>query len=212
MKRLATKAVSTLVPLFASLVVLAATATLSHAQGNASAGEGKVAMCAACHGPAGDSAIATNPKLGGQGARYLNKQLQDIKSGARVVPEMMGLLDGLSDQDLLDISAYYAEQEATFEAADAELVELGESIYRSGIAELNVAACAACHAPSGKGIPQAGFPALAGQHSAYTAKQLRDFRAAARTNDGTGSPMQIVSERLTDREIEAIASYISGLN
>lgn len=212
MKRLATKAVFTLVSLFASLFVLAATASLSHAQGNASAGEGKVALCAACHGPAGDSAIATNPKLAGQGARYLNKQLQDIKSGARVVPEMAGLLNNLSDQDLLDISAYYAEQEATFEAADADLVELGESIYRAGIAELDVAACSACHSPSGKGNAQGGFPALAGQHSEYTAKQLRDFRAASRTNDGSGSPMQIVSERLTDREIQAISSYISGLN
>src|SRR5690606_15744688 len=116
MKRLATKTVFTLVSLF----VLSATAGLSHAQGNASAGEGKVALCAACHGPAGASAISTNPKLAGQGARYLNKQLHDIKSGARVVPEMTGLLDSLSDQDLLDIAAYYSEQESSFEAADAD--------------------------------------------------------------------------------------------
>lgn len=208
MKRLATKTVFTLVSLF----VFSATAGFSHAQGNASAGEGKVALCAACHGPAGDSAIPTNPKLAGQGARYINKQLQDIKSGARVVPEMAGLLNSLSDQDLLDIAAYYAAQESTFEAADAELVELGESIYRSGIAELNIAACSACHSPAGKGNPQGGFPALGGQHSDYTAKQLRDFRAGTRSNDGSGSPMQIVSERLTDREIQAISSYVSGLN
>ncbi len=208
MKNLATKNALTLV----SSLIFVAFASLGHAQGNAAAGESKVAVCAACHGPAGQSTIGANPKLAGQSAVYLIKQMNEIKSGARAVPLMTGLLNNSNEQDIADMAAYYAEQEVTLEGADPELVELGESIYRSGIASLNVAACSACHSPTGKGNPQAGFPALSGQHAEYTATQLKAFRSGERANDGTAMPMRIISERLTDREIDALASYISGLN
>jgi cytochrome c553 len=208
MKNLFTKNVVIL----ASTLILAATASMGYAQGNAAAGESKVVVCGACHGATGNSAVAENPKLAGQNARYLLKQLHDIKSGARVVPLMTGLLDNSSDQDLQDIAAFYAEQEKTLEGANPDLVELGESIYRSGIESLNVAACSACHSPTGQGNEQAGFPALGGQHAQYTVNQLKAFRSGSRANDGNAMPMRIVAERLTDREIDAIASYLSGLN
>lgn len=208
MKNLATKNALTLL----TTLMIAAFASFSHAQGNASAGESKAAVCSACHGNAGQSTIGENPKLAGQNAKYLIKQMQDIKSGARTVPLMTGLLNNSSDQDMADMAAYFAAQEVTLEGANPELVELGESIYKAGIAKLNVAACSACHSPTGQGNAQAGFPALGGQHSQYTINQLKAFRAGERSNDGNPMPMRIVSERLTDKEIEALASYISGLN
>lgn len=208
MKNLATKNVVILV----STLILAAVASMGHAQGNAAAGESKAVVCGACHGATGNSTLAENPKLAGQNARYLFKQMQDIKSGARTVAVMTGILNNSSDQDMQDIAAFYAAQEVTLEGADPELVELGESIYRSGIESLSVAACTACHSPTGQGNDQAGFPALGGQHAQYTANQLKAFRSGTRANDGNAMPMRIVSERLTDREIEAIASYLSGLN
>jgi cytochrome c553 len=208
MKTLGAKNVLILV----STVFIAAFASFSQAQGNASAGESKAMMCGACHGPTGNSTIGENPKLAGQNAKYLIKQMQDIKSGGRVVAMMTGLLNNSSDQDIADIAAFYAAQDSSLEGADPALVELGESIYRSGITSLSVAACTACHSPTGKGNEQAGFPALGGQHVAYTVAQLKAFRSGERHNDGNAMPMRIVTERLTDREIEALASYLSGLN
>jgi cytochrome c553 len=195
-------------------LLMAAASLAAHAQvaGDAAAGERKVAVCSACHGADGNSELGMNPKLAGQNARYTFKQLMDVKSGARQIPLMTGLLDNMSEQDLADIAAFYAAQTTTLEGADPELVELGGSIYRSGIASLGVAACSACHSPTGAGVAQAGFPALGGQHAEYIATQMKAFRSGARDNDGDSSPMRTVSERLTDREIEALASYISGLN
>lgn len=180
--------------------------------GDAAAGERKSAVCAACHGADGNSELGSNPKLAGQNVRYLVKQMTDIKEGNRTVALMTGLLDNMSEQDLEDIAAYYAEQEHTIQGADPALVELGSSIYRGGIADLGVAACTACHGPAGDGVAQAGFPAISGQHAEYTSTQLKAFRAGERTNDGDSAPMRTVSERLTDREIEALASYMAGLN
>lgn len=208
MKNLATKNALTL---FTTLI-MAAFASFSHAQGNATAGESKVAVCSACHGNAGQSSIGANPKLAGQNARYLVKQMEDIKSGERNVALMTGLLNNSSDQDIADIAAYYAAQDVTLEGADPALVELGESIYKAGIAKLDIAACSACHSPTGQGNSQAGFPSLSGQHAEYTMTQLKAFRSGERANDGNAMPMRILSERLTDKEIEALASYISGLN
>lgn len=180
--------------------------------GDAAAGERKSAVCAACHGADGNSELGSNPKLAGQNVRYLVKQMTDIKEGNRTVALMTGLLDNMSEQDLEDIAAYYAEQEHTIQGADPALVELGSSIYRGGIADLGVAACTACHGPAGDGVAQAGFPSVSGQHAEYTTTQLKAFRAGERTNDGDSAPMRTVSERLTDREIEALASYMAGLN
>lgn len=193
-------------------LVLAVSSIGVQAAGDAAAGEGKSAVCAACHGADGNSELGSNPKLAGQNARYLLKQMTDIKEGNRTVALMTGLLDNMSEQDLEDIAAYYAEQEKTIQGADPALVELGSSIYRGGIADLGVAACTACHGPAGDGVAQAGFPAVSGQHAEYTMTQLKAFRAGERTNDGDSSPMRSVTERLTDREIEALASYMAGLN
>lgn len=208
MKKLATKKVLTLV----STLILAGFASFSHAQGNAAAGESKAAVCGACHGADGNSMVGANPKLAGQNARYLIKQMQDIKGGARTVALMTGILNNSSDQDIQDIAAYFESQEKTLQGANPDLIEVGESIYRSGIASLNIAACTACHSPTGQGNSQAGFPALGGQHSEYIAAQLKAFRSGDRSNDGQSSPMRILAERLTDKEIDALASYISGLN
>lgn len=197
----------------ASLVLaVSSIGTQAQTAGDAAAGERKSAVCAACHGADGNSELGSNPKLAGQNVRYLVKQMTDIKEGNRTVALMTGLLDNMSEQDLEDIAAYYAEQEHTIQGADPALVELGSSIYRGGIADLGVAACTACHGPAGDGVAQAGFPSISGQHAEYTATQLKAFRAGERTNDGDSAPMRTVSERLTDREIEALASYMAGLN
>jgi cytochrome c553 len=193
-------------------ILMAVTSFTVQAAGDVAAGAQKVAVCAACHGADGNSALGSNPKLAGQNERYTLKQLLDIKSGAREVPLMTGLLNNLNEQDLSDIAAFYAAQEKTVNGANPDNLEIGERIYRAGIADLGVAACTACHSPNGAGVAQAGFPALGGQHAEYISAQMRAFRAGTRDNDGDPAPMRIVSERLTDAEIESLANYISGLN
>jgi len=182
------------------------------ADGDVQAGQTKVASCGACHGADGNSPSAAFPKLAGQNANYLVKQMKDIMSGERPVPTMAGQLDGKSDQDLEDIAAYYASQKVSLEEANEELVPLGERLYRAGDASIGVAACTACHAPTGIGNAAAGYPALGGQHQDYTAAQLKAFRSGERTNDGDEKIMRGVSARLNDREIEALANYVAGLH
>lgn len=181
------------------------------AQGDAAAGQAKSALCATCHGADGNSQLAINPKLAGQNASYMVKQLQDFKSGARAGATMAAMVLSLSDQDMEDIAAWYASQEPTLLGADPESIELAESLYRAGNSDIAVAACSACHSPTGQGNAPAGFPALSGQHPEYTLQQLKDFRSGARANDGSAM-MRTVVERLTDTELEALASYVSGLN
>ena len=192
-------------------VAAAMVAPWASAQGDAAAGEAKSALCATCHGPDGNSELAINPRIAGQNARYLIKQLQDFKSGARPGPIMTAMVINLSDEDIADLAAYYAAQTPTLLGADPDSVELAESIYRAGNRELAVAACSACHSPTGTGNAPAGFPALGGQHPEYTLQQLKDFRSGARANDPDGM-MRIVTERLTDPELEALASYLAGLH
>lgn len=199
---------------------LAAMNTTALAAGDADAGKTKAAACGACHGADGNSAVASFPKLAGQGEKYLIKQMEDIKSGARPVPTMTGQLDAFGEQDIADIAAYYASQKSSLGAAKPELVELGQKIYRGGNADSGVSACAACHGAEGNGVAAAGFPALSGQHAAYTEAQLKAFRAAGRNdesgarreNDGEARIMRDVAARMSDAEIKAVSSYISGLN
>jgi cytochrome c553 len=181
------------------------------AQGDAAAGQAKSALCGSCHGVDGNSPLAMNPKLAGQNARYMVKQLQDFKSGARAGAIMASMVLSLSDQDMEDIAAWYSSQQPTIQGADPELIELAERLYRAGNSEIAVAACSACHSPTGKGNAPAGFPSLSGQHAEYTLQQLKDFRSGVRQNDGS-EMMRTVVERLTDKELEALASYVSGLN
>jgi len=184
--------------------------------GDPAAGKNLAVACGACHGTDGNSLAPTFPKLAGLGEKYLLKQLGDIRDGARPVPTMAGQLDGKSDQDLADLAAYFASQARSGSQANPELVALGEKVFRAGVAERNVPACMACHSPNGKGNPPAGFPPLAGQHADYIATQLKAYRKgyedkAGRTNDGDTRIMRTVAFGLSDKEIEAVASYASGL-
>jgi len=181
------------------------------AQGDAAAGQAKSALCASYHGAEGNSEISINPKLAGQNFNYIVKQLKDYKSGNRVNATMSAMVAALTDQDILDISAWYSSQQVTLQGANLESLELGESIYRAGIKGLSVAACAACHSPTGGGNGPAGFPSLSGQHPDYTLMQLKAFRSGERQNDSSAM-MRSVVKRLTDEELEALSSYVSGLN
>lgn len=195
-----------------SLLVLMGVSGFANAEGDAEAGKSKAAVCAGCHGADGNSAVASFPKLAGQNVKYLIKQMKDIKAGDRSAPAMTGLLDGSSEQDMEDIAAYFASQFPSVGAANKDLVELGEKIYRAGNKDSGVSACTACHSPTGKGNSMAGFPALSGQHADYIAAQLRAFREGERTNDGDAKMMRSVAFRLTNKEIDAVSSYISGLH
>ncbi len=183
--------------------------------GDAAAGKSNSVACGACHGADGNSA-APFPKLAGLGEKYLLKQLRDIRDGARLVPTMAGQLDGKSDQDLADIAAYFSAQTRSGGQTDPALLALGAKIFRSGVAERKVPACMACHSPTGKGNAPGGFPALAGQHAQYVADQLRAYRKgyedpAGRTNDGDTKIMRTIAFGLSDKEIEAVSSYVAGL-
>lgn len=195
----------------ASLLVFAS--LHAWAAGDPAAGQAKSAICAACHGPDGNSMVPNWPKLAGQHENYLHRQLQLIKAGARPVAEMMGITPGLSPQDLEDLAAWYASQEISGGVADESKVELGARIYRAGNAETGVPACMACHGPVGEGNPLAGYPALAGQHAVYTGSLLNRFRAGENWGEGDAPShvMNGVAAGLTDAEIDAVSSYIQGL-
>ena len=198
------------------LVVIAATcallgsATVAVAAGDPAAGKAKSITCAACHNADGNSAITQYPKLAGQSADYLVKQLQEYKSGVRVNAIMAGMVAPLSPQDMEDLAAYFASQQIARAAADPALAPVGEAIFRGGNLSSGVSACMACHGPAGAGNPAAKFPAIAGQHAEYTEIQLKAFRAMERANDA-GQMMRGVAAKLTDPEIKAVASYIQGL-
>ncbi|MGP0170326.1 c-type cytochrome [Pseudomonas sp. NCHU5208] len=195
-----------------SLLLTLGLTGVAQAAGDAQAGQGKVAVCGACHGVDGNSPAPNFPKLAGQGERYLLKQLHDIKSGNRQVVEMTGLLDNLSDQDMADIAAYFASQKMSVGAADPKLVKRGEALFRGGKLEEGMPACTGCHSPNGAGIAAAGYPHLGGQHAQYVAKQLTDFREGNRTNDGDAMIMRTIASKLSNKDIEAVSSYIQGLH
>ena len=197
---------------------LAAPAIPAFAQGSAPAQPAKpdlakgeasyAAVCAACHAADGNSTIAVNPMLAQQHPEYLVKQLKEFKSGKRADPVMQGMAAMLSDDDMRNVAAWLASQKAKEGfAKDKDLVSLGERIYRGGIQDRHIAACAGCHSPNGAGIP-AQYPRLAGQHGDYTVKQLTDFRDGKR---GNNNQMRDVAAKLNDREIKAVADYIAGL-
>ncbi len=198
--------------LFVSLLLTLGISGLAHAAGDAAAGQGKIAMCSACHNADGNSMVPNFPKLAGHGERYLLKQMHDIKSGARPVVEMTGMLDAMTEQDLADIAAWYASQKGTIGAADPALVEHGEALYRGGKLVDGVPACTGCHSPNGEGLDLAVYPKLNGQHADYIAKQLTDFREGNRTNDGDAMIMRSIAAKLSNKDIKALSSYINGLN
>ena len=183
-----------------------------YAAGDPDAGQAKSAACAACHGVDGNSINPVWPKLAGQHESYVVKQLLYFTDGERDNSTMKGMAAGLSEQDREDLAAFYASQTVTIGAADPELVEFGQKIYRSGNAESGVAPCMGCHGPNGAGNPAAGYPALRGQHAAYIESQLRGFASGNRVNENARKMMQILASRMTDREIRSVASYIQGLH
>ena len=203
-----------------AFVVLTALTTfsLAHAEDTASKGDPAKAqqlastVCAACHGADGNSTAPDKPKLAGQGAAYITKQLMDFKSGKRTNPIMQGIVasSNLTDDDMKNLGAYFSEQITKPGAAkDKDLAEAGEKIFKGGDAASGVPACMACHGPTGAGIP-AEFPRLAGQHSEYVYTQLNNFRLGQRANDG-GKMMRTIAARMTDQEMKAVAAYVSGL-
>ncbi len=165
-------------------------------------------LCAACHGADGNSAISVNPKLAGQHPGYLAKQLAEFKSGKRNNAVMGGMAAALSEDDMKGLAAYFAAQKPTLaKAKENGAGSLGEKIYRAGIADTKVPACASCHGAAGAGLPKQ-FPRLAGQHADYTAAQLKIFRTGERAN----APMMMdIASRMTDAQMQAVADYIQGL-
>ena len=179
---------------------------------DAERGQTLTQTCTACHGADGNSITGSFPSIAGQNERYLLKQLREIKSGARAALLMVGQLDSMSEQDLADMAAYYASQTSSGGgAAKADLVEFGETIYRAGIARKGIAACSSCHGPDGSGNDSAIFPALSGQWPEYTTTQLKAFRSEARANDGDSKMMRSIALDMSDKEMEAVASFLYGL-
>ncbi len=183
----------------------------AQATGDAKAGEAKSAACLACHGPMGNSVVPMWPKLAGQHPEYIQKQLVDFKANNRVNEQMTPMAMPLSDQDVLDLAAYFAAQEQSPGAAGADTVALGERIYRAGNAASGVPACTGCHGPEGMGMGLAKFPRISGQHAQYIDQTLKYFRDGARKND-PNAMMRGVAARMTDQEIAAVSQYLQGAN
>jgi cytochrome c553 len=182
-----------------------------NAAGDAAAGQGKAAVCAACHGGDGKAILGTYPNLAGQHATYTAKQLTDYRDGNRVNALMSGQAANLSDQDIQDLAAYYSSMDKIEGVASEENLQEGMNIYRGGITSAGVAACSACHGPAGNGNGPATWPMISGQNAEYTADQLRYFRSGERANDPV-EMMRGVAKRMTDAEITAVANYIAGLH
>ena len=180
--------------------------------GSIEAGKGKSVTCAACHGAEGISANPLWPNIAGQAAPYFVAQLKAFKDGSRKNPLMTSQAMMLSDQDMADLAVYFESLPGPAQAvADPNLVGKGEALYRGGEVTEQVAACIACHGPTGTGNPAAGYPALKGQHAAYTAKQLRDYASGERVSDGTTRMMRDIAGKLSEEQIVALASYVQGL-
>jgi len=201
-----------LFPLSALLLSVAVHADSGgYVEGDPKAGESKAQACVACHGQDGNSNNAQWPNLAAQHAKYLYDSLKLYKNKARPNQVMWGQAGNLSDEDMKDLAAYYATKEAEVGQASEEAAELGESIYRGGIPEKGVPACAACHGPAGAGNPGPAYPRLAGQKAKYTANTLSAYRDGERGDYEQAKVMNGVAENLSDEEIQAVSSYIAGL-
>ncbi|WP_153447998.1 c-type cytochrome [Vibrio algicola] len=188
------------------------------AQGNVDAGKEKSATCAACHGADGNSVITQYPKLAGQHVKYLEKQMHDLKLGmtsggkqGRYDPVMSAMAMPLSDQDIADLSAYYASLPTKEGSTPEDVAAKGKALYFAGEAGKELTACSACHGPRGHGMELGGFPKIAGQQADYVKLQLEHFRSGARSND-MNSMMQDISKNLTDEQIEILSKYVGGLH
>jgi cytochrome c553 len=204
-----------LVNTLATLAVSLSTTVFAEGEATVDVAAGKeiaTKVCVACHGADGNSAVPTFPKLAGQHSSYTSKQLHDFKSGARVDPVMTAQAKTLSDVDIANVSAYFASQKIKLGNADAAKIALGESIYRGGNTKTNVTACASCHNPKGEGNAAAKFPALSGQHQTYTKKQLNDFKKEGGRSNDPASIMRNIAMNMSDKEIDAVAEYITAVH
>ncbi|URL58876.1 cytochrome c4 [Luteibacter flocculans] len=181
--------------------------------GDATAGQGKAAACGACHGIDGNSSDPQYPRLAGQSEQYIAAQLEAFKSGKRMNPIMMGFAQPLSEQDMHDIGAYFASKASLPGVADQALVAQGQTLYRQGDVDRGIPACMACHGPDGRGNPGAHYPQLTSQHAKYVEARLKAWHDNGET---TGTPhgkiMSSIAQKLDDKDIAAVASYIEGLH
>ncbi len=198
--------------LFSLMMLSVFVSGASQAAGDIEAGKTKAQVCFSCHGMNGAGNVNPAwPALAGQHASYIAKQLADFKSGARFEPLMIAQVASLSKQDMANLGAFFASQKVKTGSADASKTELGGKIYHGGNKATGVAACMACHGPTGEGNPAAKFPLLSGQNAPYVVKALNDFRSGKRKNDAN-SMMRGVTARMTDKEIKAVAAFVSGLH
>lgn len=193
-----------------ALLVIGWASGAVHAAGDVQTGQAKSATCAACHGTDGNSPVAAYPKLAGQHASYIVKQLQEYKSGVRKNEIMSGMVAALSEQDMEDLAAYFSAQALKVGSANPKTVSTGQRLYRGGNSESGIPACMACHGPAGTGNGPAIFPRVGGQHAGYTVAQLDAFREGRRANDPKRM-MRDVAARMTPDEIQAVSEYLSGL-
>ncbi|RJX68828.1 cytochrome c4 [Vibrio sinensis] len=188
------------------------------AQGSIEAGKAKSQTCVACHGADGNSQLEMYPKLAGQHAKYIEKQLKDLKLGmtsngkqGRMDPVMSGMAMPLSEQDMKDLAAYYASLPISSNTTPENVVESGKQLYAAGDPERGLTACIACHGPRGNGTELSGFPKISGQHADYIKLQLEKFRSGTRGND-MNAMMSDVAKKLTDEDITVLSNYVGGLH
>lgn len=181
--------------------------------GSAEAGAGKAAVCSACHGPGGNSANPEWPKLAGQSSRFIAEQLHQFKAGKRQNPLMAAQVASLSDGDIKDLAAYYAAQKTAPGVGSEAAIPVAQKLFRAGDNSRALPACGACHGPTGAGAAPAAYPRIGAQHSVYVANRLKLYREAAKGElaDGNFKIMAQVASKLSDAEIEALASYVNGL-
>lgn len=191
---------------------------VSAVEGNAEAGKAKSATCAACHGPDGNSPTDMYPKIAGQHAGYIYKQLKEFKAGmtsggkeGRNNAVMGGMVAALSDQDMKDLAVFYASQTMKSGTTPEDVVARGQQLFRAGDMDRGIAACIACHGPRGVGHSLANFPKISFQHPAYIKAQLESFRSGTRANDMNGM-MRDIAKKLTDEDIEVLSKYLGGLH
>ncbi|MCG6216951.1 c-type cytochrome [Vibrio furnissii] len=188
------------------------------AQGSIEAGKAKSQTCVACHGADGNSQITTYPKLAGQHAKYIEKQLKDLKLGmssggkqGRYDPVMSAMAMPLSEEDMADVAAYFASLPISPNSTPEDVVAKGKVLYNAGDAARGLSACTACHGPRGNGTELSGFPKISGQHADYIKAQLQKFRDENRGND-MNAMMRDVAKKLTDADIEILSKYVGGLH
>ncbi|MUJ21831.1 c-type cytochrome [Aliivibrio fischeri] len=188
------------------------------AQGDIEAGKQKSATCAACHGQEGNSTLTQYPNIAGQHAGYLEKQLKEFKLGmetqgkqGRLEPVMSGMAMPLTEQDIMDLSAYFASLPMADNTTPEEVIPEGKALYLAGDMERGITACVACHGPRGNGTSLSGFPKISGQHADYVKAQLEKFRSADRAND-MNAMMRDIAKKLTDEDIETLSKYVGGLH